>query len=330
METRISVIIPNYNSADSLEICLKAAFESDYRNYEIIVVDDHSNDDSVEIIKAFPCKLVCLEQRSGTSKARNTGARSSSGEILFFIDADCLLLQDTLSKVNRAFSEEPPETIIGGTYTRLPHDSSFFSAFQSIWIHYSETKNTGNPDYIAAHAMIMSAETFHKSGGFPEDFLPIIEDVEFSHRMKRDGCRLVMHPEIEVRHIFGFTFLTSMFNAFRKTKYWCIYSLGNRDMLADSGTASTELKLNVASYAVILFLILLWLVTGRAVIVSAVPAIFLLNAYISRKLIKSFYVTKDIPFAIGAFLYYTCGYPLPIGLGTVAAIIDRLSGKRRF
>ncbi|UCE71730.1 MAG: glycosyltransferase family 2 protein, partial [Nitrospiraceae bacterium] len=88
MEKRISVIIPNYNSADSLEICLKAAFESDYRNYEIIVVDDHSNDDSVEIIKTFPCKLVCLEQRSGTSKARNTGARSSSGEILFFIDAD--------------------------------------------------------------------------------------------------------------------------------------------------------------------------------------------------------------------------------------------------
>jgi glycosyltransferase involved in cell wall biosynthesis len=329
MEKRISVIIPNYNSADSVEKCLKAAFASDYPNYEIVVVDDHSDDNSVEIIKTFPCNLVCLEQRSGTSTARNAGARSSSGEILFFIDSDCLLLEDTLSKVNRAFSAESPGTVIGGTYTRLPYDNSFFSVFQSTWIHYSETKNANNPDYIAAHAMIMSADTFKTSGGFPEDFLPIIEDVEFSHRMKRDGCKLVMHPEIEVRHIFGFTFLSSMLNAFRKTKYWCIYSLRNKDMLADSGTASIELKFNVASYALVLFLITLWLITGRAGMISVVPAIFLMNAYMSRKLLKSFYITKDISFAIGAFFYYTCGYPLPIGLGTVAAFLDSLSGRRR-
>lgn len=65
----ISIVIPNYNMAATIGLCLEAAFCSDYKNFEVIVVDDHSDDDSVEIIKKFPCKLICLEARSGASKA---------------------------------------------------------------------------------------------------------------------------------------------------------------------------------------------------------------------------------------------------------------------
>ena len=256
MNKRISVIIPVYNGSSTIEKCLEAAFASGYDNFEVIVVDDCSIDNTAEIARKFPCIFFRLDENSGASKARNTGARNSTGDILFFIDADCILQKDTLINVNKTFNEfssiQPTSgnerysgIVIGGTYTKIPYDDVFFSTFQSIFINYSETKK-GQPDYIAGHAMAIESDLFAKSNGFPESFLPIIEDVEFSHRLRKMGVRLEMHPEILVQHIFNFTFLKSMKNAFKKSKYWTAYSLGNKDMLSVSGTASVELKTNVS------------------------------------------------------------------------------------
>ncbi|MBI5740025.1 MAG: glycosyltransferase [Nitrospirae bacterium] len=329
MEKRISLVIPNYNRAATIGKCLKAAFSSRYDNFEVIVVDDNSDDDSVRVIGGFPCKLITLESRSGTSRARNIGAQNSSGEYIFFTDSDCLLLPDTLSVVNKKLSETGENTVLGGTYTKMSYDRNFFSAFQSAFVHYSETKNAENPDYIAAHAMIMSGTTFNKSGGFPEDFMPILEDVEFSHRLRRSCARLIMCPEIQVRHIFNFNLKRSLFNAYRKTTYWCTYSLGNRDILTDSGSSSTELKINVASFFLGLCIISLWSLTGTTALLYAVPLIFFSNAVVSRNQIRLFYRTGGLLFAASAFCYYAFLYPLPIGLGAATGLIRHLLKGRK-
>src|SRR3990172_12839926 len=96
-EKYISVIIPNYNACATIGRCLEAVFSSRYENFEVIVVDDCSTDDSVEIIERFPCKLIRLPARSGAARARNVGALSSTGELLFFTDSDCFVLEDTLT-----------------------------------------------------------------------------------------------------------------------------------------------------------------------------------------------------------------------------------------
>ena len=85
MNKRISVIIPNYNGSSTIGRCLEAAFSSEYDNFEVIVTDDCSTDNSIEIIKEFPCKFISLDKHSGASKARNTGAENSSGKILFLL-----------------------------------------------------------------------------------------------------------------------------------------------------------------------------------------------------------------------------------------------------
>jgi len=148
----ISIIIPNYNGESTIGKCLEAVYLSSYRDFEVIVIDDCSRDSSIEIIKRFPCKLIRLDKHSGASKARNLGAWNSAGEVLFFIDSDCLLGIDTLSIVNESFAQDG-DRVIGGTYTKIPYDNDFFSTFQSIFINYSETKNKDKPDYIATHAM---------------------------------------------------------------------------------------------------------------------------------------------------------------------------------
>ncbi len=322
MDKSISIIIPNYNGNATIGKCLESAFSSRYGRFEVVVVDDCSTDDSIETIKKFPCKFIQLDKHSGTSKARNTGAKNSDGEILFFIDSDCLLQENTLAIVNKTiptFSSE--NIIIGGTYTRIPYDDNFFSIFQSIFVNYFETKKK-EPDYIAAHAMIIDAQLFKDSGGFVEDyFIPIIEDVEFSHRLRRAGCKLVMNPEILVQHIFNFSLIGSLRNAVKKSLYWTMYSIQNRDLLADSGTASVELKINVASCLSNLLLVLLGIATKSAVFLIPVPLIFAFNIFISRKLLRAFYETKGLSFTILVTLYYTILYPLAVGAGTVMGTI---------
>ena len=325
----ISVIIPNHNGEKTIALCLDGALASQYPNYEVVVVDDCSSDNSAIILEKYPCKLISLSEHGGAAKARNTGARNSKGEILFFIDADCIMQPDTLAKVSAAYKENGPGVIIGGTYSWLPYDDqNFFSIFQSVYIHYSETKNCRNPDYIATHAMLISADLFQKSGGFNEQFMPILEDVELSHRLKRMGHTLRMDTNIQVRHIFNFTLAKSMRNGIRKSKYWSIYSINNRDLLADSGTASQELKFNVLSWFLIGSLLLAGILLKNWSLALPVPLLFGSNLYLNRRLVRAFHNVRGPFFAFLAVLYYTLLYPFAVGLGAFSAIYSQYVGLR--
>ena len=212
----VSVIIPVRNGESTIARCLEAVFASNYEDFEVIVVDDGSDDRSVEIIKTFPCTLVQLPGPSGVSIARNVGASHAHGDILFFTDADCLLNEDTVAIAANTLGASGRDVILGGTYTMEPADDRFFSAFQSVFVNHDESRVRDNPDYIAAHAMVLYADTFKNSGGFVENFLPIIEDVDFSHRLRRTGHRLIMNPEIQVRHLFDFSLLRVGLQWFQK------------------------------------------------------------------------------------------------------------------
>ncbi len=315
MNPLISVIIPNRNGSAFIGKCLEAAFSSTHCSFEVLVVDDCSDDDSVAVIQKFPCRLIRLRRHGGASRARNAGAEASRGQILFFTDADCLLMPDTLFLVEKTLRSQGPEAVLGGTYTKEPLDTDFFSRFQSAFIHYSETKRPENPDYIASHAMALHAEMFRKSGGFPGDFLPIIEDVEFSHRLRRTGCRLVVNPELQVRHMFNFSFARSLRNAVRKAFYWTLYSLGNRDVFADSGTASLELKADVVSFFLALVLAASAALSQDTSFLIPLPLIMGGNILVSRRLMGAFLRAGTGMFAFRAYLYYMLLYPMAVGAG---------------
>jgi len=327
MAVRISVIIPVRNGSRTLGACLEALFASLHNSFEVVVVDDHSDDNSAEIAAGYPCRLVKLERPSGASRARNEGARQGHGRILFFIDADCLVQRDTLSVVEKTITGRE-QTVFGGTYTPLPHDKDFFSKFQSIFINYSETKFS-EPDYIAAHALVIEHGLFTKQGGFPEEFLPIIEDVEFSHRLRRSGIPLHMNPSILVTHIFNFTLRKSLRNAFRKSHYWTMYSLKNSDLTKDSGTASLELKMTVFSWSLTISAFLLYLISGTGTWLLLIGAIQTLNLAVSRRLLGAFFRSGGVVFGTASALYYTMLYPGPVGLGGMSALVRYFISYRK-
>lgn len=325
----LSVIIPNHNGADTLAACLSAACAQESGNqFEIIVVDDCSDDGSEEIIKRHAVELVSLKEHAGASMARNAGAARARGKALFFIDADCVMPPGTLIKVEEAFNEFG-ESVVGGTYTPLPHDKGFFSTFQSIYINYSETKHP-EPDYVATHAMLISKEAFDRSGGFQveSEFMPILEDVEFSHRLRDSGMRLIMRPEIQVQHIFNFTLWRSLRNAYRKSRYWVRYSRLRGDLGADSGTASIGLKVMAGGIISSLLMLIIGIAAGSTAFIalSAGPAIVgILN---NSALLAQFFRNGGFTFGLMATAYYALLYPIPAVLGGIVGLTVGLTGRR--
>jgi glycosyltransferase involved in cell wall biosynthesis len=328
MNPMISVIIPNRNRAGTIGRCLEAVLASRYENCEVIVVDDASEDDSLEQVRRFPCRVVRLPQHGGASRARNAGARASRGEMLFFTDADCLLEPDALAHAMESL-RGGADLAVGGTYTLAACEPRFFDRFQSVFIHYFETKRAPLADYLTTHALALAASTFQRHRGFAEEGLPILEDVEFSHRLRRNGCRLIMNPAIQVRHVFDFSLARSLRNAYHKARYWTYYSLGNHDVLADSGTASHELKLNVAAWYLSAVLLTAALGSGATCWAAAALLVQAGNVYANRHLLQAFYRAHAAAFAAVAALYYFLVYPLAVSAGALAGLCLHLSAPRR-
>ena len=330
MENLVSVIIPNRNGATTIGKCLEAALASRHANFEVIVVDDDSQDNSISVIAQYPCKLLRLSQHGGAALARNLGAQHARGAILFFTDADCLLQDDTLSLAVGTLAAENPGAkvhcaingawIVGGTYTLAPYDRRFCSRFQSVFINYFETRHAPAADYIATHALAMDADSFRRHRGFAESPLPILEDVEFSHRLRRAGCRLVMNPAIQVQHIFNYSLFRSLRNALIKSMYWTCYAIGNRDLLADSGTASLALKVNVCVYVFNGLLLPGFFLSAKTELLVLLSLALAFNLFINRGLLLAFQRAEGLGFAFMAALYYLLLYPVAVVAGAVAGI----------
>ncbi len=248
MNPKVSVVISTYNAESFLALCLEAALGCGYDPLEVVVVDDASTDDTATVAARYPARLIRHEASTGAAVARNRGAREASGDILFFTDHDCIIQRGAVNRAVTLLRGES-DAIVGGTYTLLPYDSQSFSAsFQSLHVHYFETKNR-EPDYVAAHALVIPRELFLRVGGFEEaDSLAVRDgfgkDVELCHRVRSSGHRVLSDPDVQVQHIFGFNFRLSMLNAFNKSRLWTRMALADGTLGVDSGSASTEMKLS--------------------------------------------------------------------------------------
>ena len=105
----ISVVIPLYNKEKKIEYTLKSVFTQTFQNFEIVIVDDGSTDNSVEEVEKFTDSRIRLihQTNAGVSAARNRGIEAASGELIAFLDADDVWMPEYLATQYGLYQKYP-------------------------------------------------------------------------------------------------------------------------------------------------------------------------------------------------------------------------------
>jgi len=115
---RISVVIPAYNAANSIGKAIASCMRQTLQPYQVIVVDDASNDNTSEVVMQHTgVFLITLDKNSGPSTARNEGWRAATGDIIAFLDADDEWHNEKLATIHKVFSQNSEVQFLGHPYT---------------------------------------------------------------------------------------------------------------------------------------------------------------------------------------------------------------------
>jgi GT2 family glycosyltransferase len=199
----VSVIIPVHNGGKELEKCLNGLKLSSYEPYEVVVVDDASTDRSGEIAEERGATVFRLPTKSGPAAARNYGARRARGEILVFIDSDVVVKSDTLERLASALKENPDIAAVFGSYDDSPESPDFLSQFRNLFHHFIHQTSSKEAQTFWAGCGAIRRDVFLKLGGFDETRYTkaSIEDIELGLRLRRDGYRILLDKNTQVKHL---------------------------------------------------------------------------------------------------------------------------------
>ena len=187
---QVSVIIPTYNRAHRLESAIRSVLTQTFQDFEIIVVDDASTDNTPETVAAFNdgrIKFIRHGMNKGGSVARNTGILNSTGDYIAFLDDDDEWLPAKLSKQIQVLLSSPPE--VGCVYTGyLDVDRS---TGRILAVHIPRKRGNLAKSLMAencvgsASAAVLKRTCFKKVGLFDED-LPCSQDYDLWIRISKE------------------------------------------------------------------------------------------------------------------------------------------------
>jgi GT2 family glycosyltransferase len=213
---KASVVIPNWNGLHLLRECLAALEQQSFRDFEIIVVDNGSSDDSVAWLQAqaSSVRLIALDDNMGFSTAVNRGIEASEATYVVLLNNDTLPEPDWLARLVQGMDDQP-QASSGASLILLhepPHriDSAgdgFHLKAGGFNIGSGETADRhAEPAWVfgaCAGAAIYRRSLFDKIGLFDEDFFLVFEDVDLSLRAQLAGHRCLYIPDAVVYHHRG-------------------------------------------------------------------------------------------------------------------------------
>ncbi len=202
----VSIIIPVRNRPKDISACLKSLKKLDYPEdkTEIIVVDDASDDITPETIKRFPnVRLIALTEHSQVSFCRNTAARTAKGDILAFIDSDCLADPSWLKELVPAFRDESLGALGGlvdSYYTEKSLDQyETVKSALNIGSWFKRSIKKERFFYVPFCNILVRRDLYLKLGGLKEE-LHVGEDVDFCWRLQDSNAILEYRPMGRIFH----------------------------------------------------------------------------------------------------------------------------------
>jgi peptidoglycan/xylan/chitin deacetylase (PgdA/CDA1 family) len=187
---RVSVIVPARNEEEYIESCINSIKSQDFRDYEIIVVDNGSTDDTADTARSLGVKVVS-EPRAGLPRARERGRRAARGNILVYLDADTIIPPTYLSRIVRCFEERRGVVAVSNPYMFYDGDwrinalgALFFKVFLPMYSMLLEALHVST---LLGGNFAIRQNALEKIGGFNEGIEFYGEDADISKRISKQG-----------------------------------------------------------------------------------------------------------------------------------------------
>lgn len=209
---RISVIIPAYNSEKTIGEALESVLAQTYRDFEIIIVNDGSTDDSEAVIRRYVTggngDITCVTQKNkGAAAARNAGIRIAKGELIAFLDADDLWDKDRLATALQAMDADPQAMIVFSDMRHMVDETIVHSSYlhERGYQHLSGGRiydNLLKENFIFTPTVTLRRDVLKDVGYFDEG-LPIAEDYDLWLRIAKDFEVLFIDRPLVTRRRIG-------------------------------------------------------------------------------------------------------------------------------
>ena len=198
---RFSVVIPLYNKEHYIKDTINSVLNQSFTDYELIVVDDGSKDNSYEVAKRIQSSCIRLihQENQGVAVARNTGIENSNGEYVAFLDADDLWHSDYLETINQLIMSFPESDIFVSSYRIvMGNDKYHYSAhlsdtqqlLPSYWLTFKNAYDT-----VWTSATVIKKDAIIKAGLFTPGE-KIGQDLDLWARVARNNPLVAYSPKI--------------------------------------------------------------------------------------------------------------------------------------
>jgi GT2 family glycosyltransferase len=225
----IFIVVLNFNGKDTLVNCLSSLYQSNYPEFEVVVVDNNSSDGSFEQARRLFSRARFIKNSSnlGFSKGNNIGIRyalEKFADYILVLNNDTLVEKTVLSKLAEVM-EKNPRVGISSPLIFSADSKIWFAGGQIDWLrmkayHLVKTRSAipYKTQYISGCAMFIKKDVFKKIGLFDERFFLYYEDADFSVRARKAGFGLLVVPEASLQHFEKSNYA----NAFKI--YWLVLS----------------------------------------------------------------------------------------------------------
>ena len=336
---RLSVIVPVYNGGLQLPRCLEALRTSEFTDFEVIVVDDCSTDNTPQIVERFRARYLRTERKIGPGGGRNLGVRDARGDIIAFVDADVVVTPGTLGRIAADFDADPDLVAVFGSYDEEPAWSDFLSQYKNLMHHYVHQMASERASTFWCGCGAMRKDVFLRFGGFDTARYPhpSIEDIDLGFRLFKAGRKLLLDKSIQVKHLKKWTVrgLLRADIAYRAIP-WSRLILESRSLPADlnltlaSRVSAALVGLLVLGILALPVVALGWLpwISGAALL-AALAVIVLLLFVLNWRVYAWFAARRGWLFTLGAALAHWAYYFYSGTVFVLCAIAHKLRGSPR-
>ena len=251
----VSFVIPVYNAEKSIKRCLDAIYAQTYKDFEVVVVDDNSTDNSVNIIKKYRCELIQLEKNEGPARARNVGVSRARGEYIMFVDGDCILSKNSLEYLIESFKTHPEAACVSGVFSAHPIHKDWFGLYRDLQLYWWHFNSDENASVFLLTGGMIKKEIFKEIGGFNEDYKNAdAEDYEFGHRVSK-RYEMLLDKRVRYNHYdFHSPFFNLIEKLFMRSMMWVPLFIKRGKLESNYATANKAVAVGFAFLTLISFI----------------------------------------------------------------------------